>query len=188
MSEVQKAGMFTELKEFYKGMFDFKGRARRREYWVSYIWNIATMVLLTAIFCVGFFSCIDFESGDFDFNIIGGGITILSGIAIVIFTIVFEIATIAISIRRCHDIGKSGWYLLWCCLGCLCCGIGGIAWIIICCLDSQEEANQWGENPKSEALNQYDNSKGIVASIVACVLAYVIFFVLMIVASVMAVL
>ena len=171
MNEVKSAGMFTELLEFYKKMFDFKGRARRREYWVSYMWNIAIMVVLLAILYPSLFSCIDMNDGTFEFNIVGGILGILSLIALIVFSIVFEIGSIAISIRRCHDIGKSGWYLLWCCLGCFCCG---------------KDTNEWGENPKSEALNKYDNSKGIVASIIACVLSYVFLFIMIFAAVILA--
>lgn len=186
MNEVKSAGMFTELLEFYKKMFDFKGRARRREYWVSYMWNIAIMVVLLAILYPSLFSCIDMNDGTFEFNIVGGILGILSLIALIVFSIVFEIGSIAISIRRCHDIGKSGWYLLWCCLGCFCCGLGGIAWMVICCIDSEKDTNEWGENPKSEALNKYDNSKGIVASIIACVLSYVFLFIMIFAAVILA--
>lgn len=51
---------------------------------------------------------------------------------------------ISLSVRRLHDVGKSGLYLLWALLP-----IAG--WIIVIvqyAKDSQPEANQYGPNPK----------------------------------------
>ena len=51
---------------------------------------------------------------------------------------------IAITIRRLHDIGKSGWYYL---IG-LIPLVGGIILLVWMCQDSTED-NQWGPNPKN---------------------------------------
>lgn len=56
------------------------------------------------------------------------------------------IPSIAVSVRRLHDIGKSGWWLLLFLIPI----IGYIVLLIWACTDSQPGENQWGANPKGE--------------------------------------
>ena len=51
---------------------------------------------------------------------------------------------LAVSVRRLHDIGRSGWWLLLSLIPL----VGSIILIIWCCFDSQPGANQYGSNPK----------------------------------------
>ena len=52
---------------------------------------------------------------------------------------------IAVCIRRLHDIGKSGWWLLLCLIP-----IVNLILLVWYCTDSQPGENQWGANPKGE--------------------------------------
>ena len=61
----------------------------------------------------------------------------------IIFGIAIIIPSIAIAVRRLHDIGKSGWWLLL-----ILVPIAGIILIIWFIRDSQPGDNQWGPNPK----------------------------------------
>lgn len=108
------------IKESYA---DFKGRARRSEYWYFVLFNIIVAVVLGFIF----------------------GMIKLPGLAYVYSLAVF-VPSLAVGVRRLHDIGKSGWFLL---VG-LIPVIGGIWLLILFCMDSQPEANRWGANPKAE--------------------------------------
>ena len=67
----------------------FSGRARRSEYWYFVLFNVIISIAL------GF---------------IGGmmGISILSNI----YSLAILVPSIAVGVRRMHDVGKSGWYLL----------------------------------------------------------------------------
>lgn len=116
-----------ELKEWYvkvlKQYTDFSGRARRREYWMFVLANFIVAFVLGAIDAI-----------------IGWG-QILSGI----YSLAVLLPSIAVCIRRLHDIGKSGWWLLICLIPL----IGGIWLLVLFCQDSQSGANQWGENPKA---------------------------------------
>jgi uncharacterized membrane protein YhaH (DUF805 family) len=52
--------------------------------------------------------------------------------------------SVAVTVRRLHDIGKSGfWYFI-----SLVPSIGSFVLLILTCMDSQPRPNQWGENPK----------------------------------------
>lgn len=51
---------------------------------------------------------------------------------------------LSLMVRRLHDIGKSGWFLL---LG-LIPLVGGIILLVFCCTDSEKGPNKWGNSPK----------------------------------------
>lgn len=74
----------------------FKGRARRKEYW--------SFVLFNMIFGMIF----GFVLGVTEFSI---GSKLVSQIGQVIWTLIFLLPSYAVSVRRLHDIGYSGW---WC--------------------------------------------------------------------------
>ena len=75
------------IKEKYA---TFDGRASRSEYW----WFTLGNVLLSLV--------VEFVFGIFD----------MGETAISIYSIFIFIPSIAVSVRRLHDIGKSGWYYL----------------------------------------------------------------------------
>ena len=52
---------------------------------------------------------------------------------------------IAVCVRRLHDIGKSGWWLLLCLIP-----VVNLILLVWYCTDSQPGENQWGANPKGE--------------------------------------
>ncbi len=100
----------------------FGGRARRREYWYFMLFNI--------IFS-GVLSLID--------NMLG--IYVLSGL----YSLAVLLPEIGVGVRRLHDTGRSGWWLL---IG-LIPLIGAIILIIYFVSDSQEGTNQYGPSPKT---------------------------------------
>ena len=62
-----------------------------------------------------------------------------------LYSLAVFIPGLAVSVRRLHDTGRSGWWLL---IG-LVPLIGGIWLLVLLCLDSQPETNKWGANPKA---------------------------------------
>jgi len=66
------------------------------------------------------------------------------GILQMIFALGLLIPSIALGIRRLHDIGKSGWWYLLVLIPI----IGWLALLYFYILDSQPGSNQYGENPK----------------------------------------
>lgn len=83
--------MLMPLKKFA----DFEGRARRKEYWMFILFTFIVSLPL------GFIDGILFNTEEGGFGILG-----------LIFQLVVLIPTIAVAIRRMHDVGKSGWYCL----------------------------------------------------------------------------
>ncbi|MEX2380322.1 MAG: DUF805 domain-containing protein [Vicingaceae bacterium] len=110
-----------------KNFTDFQGRARRKEYWMFVLFHIIVLVILSSIdMLLGF----DME----------GGYGILTGL----YSLLMIIPSLAVGVRRLHDTGRSGWWIL---VGFIPI-VGWIILIIFLVLDSQEGSNKWGENPK----------------------------------------
>ena len=102
---------------------DFEGRARRKEYWMFILMYLIFAVVLTVI---------DQMLG---MNFLG-----------LIYSLALLLPSISIGVRRLHDTGRSGWWLL---LG-LIPLIGSIVLIVFFVQDSHEN-NAYGENPKAVA-------------------------------------
>jgi len=105
---------FKVLKQYA----DFSGRARRKEYWMFFLFNIIITYGIQ-IFAVA----IELPE-----------LLIIS----TLYSFAVLIPSIAVGVRRMHDAGKSGWYLLI-----------PIYSLILACTDSEEGNNKWGPNPKN---------------------------------------
>ncbi len=111
------------LKEHYA---DFNGRARRKEFWMFALFNFIIAVVLS--FIDGLL-----------------GLTIESmGILYLVYSLAVLIPNIAVSVRRLHDIGKSGWMILIAFIPL----IGAIWLLVLFVTDSKPGANEYGPNPK----------------------------------------
>lgn len=106
----------------------FTGRARRKEYWFFALFNFLAALVL------GF---IEMSAG----LTYGHGYGPLS----MIYLLAVLIPSLAVSVRRLHDIGRSGWWLL---IG-LVPLIGAIVLLVFAFLDSQPGDNEYGPNPKT---------------------------------------
>ena len=111
-----------EYIDVLKKWKDFDGRARRREYWM--------FVLFMAIFAI--------VAGIID--AILGTICVFVGI----YYLAMLLPMIAVSKRRMHDIGKSGWWLFITFVPV----IGSLWYLFLTIQDGQPGSNQYGENPK----------------------------------------
>ena len=107
---------------------DFNGRARRKEYWMFFLFNMVFAVLALLI---------DIAAGTA--NLDSG-----SGVFQGIYSLAVLIPGLAVGVRRLHDVGKSGWMLLIALIPI----IGAIWLLVLMVTDSKEGTNKWGENPK----------------------------------------
>ena len=117
--------MIEAVKSAFSNYVNFKDRARRSEYWYFTLFNILVSIATSVIdiFVLGF----DAE-GFLPLNTIFGLATLLPGIAV--------------SVRRLHDIGKSGWWLL-----IIFTIIGIIPLIYWYCQPSTPGPNEYGQQP-----------------------------------------
>ena len=112
-----------------KNYAGFSGRARRKEYWMFALFNVIFA------FVLGFID--GFVGGYYDPGI---GIGILGGL----YSLAVLIPGLAVSVRRLHDVGKSGWMLLIALIPL----IGAIWLLVLMVTDSDSGENQYGANPK----------------------------------------
>ena len=103
------------IKTCFNKYATFEGRANRAEYWWWALFNLLIGIL--------------------------GVVPILGWI----ITIGLLIPSIAVAVRRLHDIGKSGFYYFLCFIPI----VGAIILLILFLQPSQEGANQYGENPNA---------------------------------------
>ena len=104
-----------------KNYVNFSGRARRKEYW---------MYILFTIIVTFFIVMLDISLG-------------LDSIVTTIYALAIIFPTLAVSVRRLHDINKSGWWLLLKLVP-----FGGIILLIFFLMDSTSGFNQYGQYPK----------------------------------------
>ena len=113
---------------------DFSGRARRKEYWMFALFHaiiIGALALLGAI--------IGAAAGN------SGGAA-LAGIftgAYVLYCLALAIPSLAVTVRRLHDTGRSGWWWLISFVP-----FGSIVLLVFAVQDSQAGDNLYGPNPK----------------------------------------
>lgn len=112
-------------KVVFENYANFEGRARRKEYWMF------VLAYYLIIFALIFISSLLPE--------------MIGGLLFAIFLIAIIVPTIAVTIRRMHDVGKSGWYCL-------------IPYynLYLCCIDGEKGPNQYGADPKNqlESINE----------------------------------
>lgn len=114
-----------EFKEAIEHVFSnyavFKGRARRSEYWYFQLFNYLVLMGLGL------------------FSFVGVGILLVP-----LYLLGSMIPNLAVSWRRLHDVGMSGWWYLISLIPI----VGTILMVIWMAQDGQPGANQFGPNPK----------------------------------------
>lgn len=121
-----------------KSYADFKGRARRKEYWMFTLFNIIAAVVAMII---------DKLLGtSFHINVGGVDQSLGYGYVYLLYVLIVLIPGFAVFVRRLHDVGKSGWFFFVAFIP-----IAGAIWLLVLlCTDSQPQTNQWGPNPKGD--------------------------------------
>jgi uncharacterized membrane protein YhaH (DUF805 family) len=99
----------------------FSGRARRSEYWYFALINILISVALTML-----------------------GAAMRMPILDSIYSLVVLIPSLAVAVRRMHDVNKSGWYILI-----------PIYNLILACTDGTAGDNEYGSDPKRPEFDEF---------------------------------
>lgn len=123
------------IKSVFSKYADFSGRATRSEYWYFYLFNF----LVTMVFYIAFFAMLAFGSRD------SSAVGYLS-VMIIIYALVMTIPSLAVTVRRLHDTGHSGWWIFLNLIPV----IGIIVLFIWFITDSDPDTNEYGDNPKQE--------------------------------------
>ena len=110
---------------------DFSGRARRKEYWMFALFNFIFLIIAMILDNV-----LGLTAGELPY-----------GVFYYLYILAVLIPQLAVSVRRLHDVGKSGWMFLIVLIPL----VGPIWLLVLMATDSQQGTNKWGENPKEIA-------------------------------------
>ncbi|MBQ7187876.1 MAG: DUF805 domain-containing protein [Kiritimatiellae bacterium] len=119
----------------------FSGRARRKEYWMFFLFNAVIGWLACLIICVagvGLFAAL----GAIDMNTVNH--EQIGFIVGRLFAIASILPCLGVTCRRLHDTGRSAWWLLLLFLP----FAGLLVLFVFMCLGSQPGVNAYGPNPK----------------------------------------
>ncbi|GGD18205.1 DUF805 domain-containing protein [Flavobacterium orientale] len=94
---------------------EFNGRARRKEYWMFVLFNV--IISYSLLFIDVYFETMFINT---------------------IYSLAVLIPSIAVGVRRMHDVGKSGWYILI-----------PIYNLILACTEGDKGPNEYGSDPKN---------------------------------------
>lgn len=116
-------------KVVFENYANFNGRARRSEYW----WFILANMILAIVAMV-----IDNVAGITFGQIPYGPVYVLYALALFL-------PGLAVSVRRLHDVGKSGWFYFIALIPI----VGAIWLLVLFCSEGEPGENQYGANPKA---------------------------------------
>lgn len=88
-------GLNEAVRSCFQKYAVFSGRATRSEFWFFYLFLILISIIL------GFFNAIAPE-----------GLVTVIGMLSGLFSLITLLPSLAVSVRRLHDIDRSGWWLL----------------------------------------------------------------------------
>lgn len=118
---------FYFIKVLKENFANFSGRARREEYWYYSLAVFVISAILSVLSKAG---------------IVG----VIFSIVSFLFSLCILIPGLAVSVRRLHDTGRSGWWLLICLIPL----IGQIVLLVFMVTEGQKGENKWGDDPKKE--------------------------------------
>jgi len=111
-------------KVVFENYANFKGRARRSEYWYFFLTNFIVQIT----FLIFFFVFLSMEKPEIGIAFYG---------LMMLFSLAMMIPSLAVGVRRMHDVGKSGWFLL-----------VPVYSLILALTNGNDGQNMYGEDPK----------------------------------------
>ncbi|MEM8898682.1 MAG: DUF805 domain-containing protein [Bacteroidota bacterium] len=114
---------------------DFSGRARRKEYWMFRLFDLMIGV----------------GAGVTDYLLDSKMYLGIYGTVYLLYRLVLFIPSLAVAVRRLHDVGKGGWFLLVVFIPVI-----GLIWLFILFVtEGEQKENVWGPDPKA-SIDLYD--------------------------------
>lgn len=115
--------------EAFKKYAVFTGRARRKEYWMFFLFNMIFMIVAVIIDSI--------LGTSFEYSIYG--------LVAILYVLAMIVPSLSITVRRLHDIDKSGWYYFLSLIPI----IGSIWLLILLCKEGDKAENKYGADPKA---------------------------------------
>ncbi|MBA3446819.1 MAG: DUF805 domain-containing protein [Pseudaminobacter sp.] len=129
--------LWSYFRHGFTGSYaNFRDRARRKEYWGFALFAIISFVVLSVIGIA-----VDSVMGNMENDI---GIPFVTILLLGLFALAIIIPSIAITVRRIHDIGLSGWFYLLILVP----TIGSLILFVFTLIPSQKHGNKWGAVPE----------------------------------------
>jgi uncharacterized membrane protein YhaH (DUF805 family) len=134
------------IQLFFSRYVDFQGRSRRSEYWWVALFNVIVFGVGAVLAVV--VGGLDFETGEMG----PAGYAIVG--LLLLYSLGIIVPSIALFVRRLHDINQTGWIYL----GLVILGfvpliglLASIAQIVIACIPGTVGPNKYGPDPKNPA-------------------------------------
>lgn len=112
----------------WKNYAVFQGRARRKEFWMFALINWVICIALS-------FLC----------GLLVDSLGTLAQVPYGIYALAILIPSLAVAVRRLHDINKSGWWYFIILIPL----IGAIWFLVLLCTEGDKGDNKYGPNPKA---------------------------------------
>ena len=125
--------MMSAVKHVFSNFATFSGRARRSEYWYFVLFSMIVSAVL------GIFS------KQTPTEIAGQTVMITQNKLLSLYNLIVFLPSLAVVVRRLHDVGKSGWNYLWIFLPI----VGWIMILVWLCREGQHGDNRFGPDPKA---------------------------------------
>lgn len=129
------------VKSGYANYVNFSGRSQRSAYWWWTLFQIVVALVIALLEGGGSFSRAD---GSMQLAVVGG-------IFSTIWTLINLLPGIAVSVRRLHDVDRSGWWLLIAFVPL----IGAIVLLVWFCSKGTGGANRFGTDPLGSNANVF---------------------------------
>ena len=127
-------------KSILKNYANFSGRARRAEFWYFTLASFLIYIIFAFLTAIT--------------GIANDGSPLLA-IIFAIFYLSLIIPTLAVTVRRLHDINKSGWYYFISLIPL----VGSIILLVWLFTDGDRFVNNYGDDPKNPGIPQFDFEK-----------------------------
>ena len=125
--------MIEAVKHVFQNFANFSGRARRSEYWYFVLFNVIVSAALSVF------------NKQVPTQVAGEVMMITQNKILSAYQLLVFIPSLAVTVRRLHDVGKSGWNYLWILLPI----IGWIMLLVWECRDGERMDNRFGPDPKA---------------------------------------
>ena len=143
-------GFGESIRTVFSKYADFRGRARRSEFWWFSLFSFLVQLPFSIAFTVTYFMAVvpwvaqlDDTIDDDAFGEPQWGAFIVVAVLSFLVWAAIVVPSYAVWARRLHDMGQSG-HWLWLNLASL-----GIVPLIMAFFDSERGTNRWGEDPKA---------------------------------------
>ncbi len=155
---------------------EFSGRSRRMEYWMFQLFLMLVYVAIIVLMMAVGGGALMSGGGDPNAILAAGGAVMILGALYFLFALAMFIPALAVAVRRLHDTNRSGWWLLAPLAGYVVMFLGaaigdsvggilaivgtiavlglGLTLIVFMFLEGTRGPNNYGPDPKGEALDQ----------------------------------